>query len=169
MIDEQDKIINYWVLPAHDSETLRWADYVPQETLFWRRSAWDKVGGRVDESFQFAMDWDLLLRFRQIGLSFRHLPRFLGAFRITESQKTSQLIHTHGLQEMNRLRTRELGYCPSEQEVTRHVKGYIRRQRYAEKAYLLSETLRQFVEPNREWIPDESSSNPSSTFKLRAA
>jgi len=26
-----------WVLPPHDAEVLKWADFVPQETLFWRR------------------------------------------------------------------------------------------------------------------------------------
>lgn len=169
LIDEKDKIINYWVLPAHDSETLRWADYVPQETLFWRRSAWEKVGGCVDDSFQFAMDWDLLLRFRQAGLNFRHLPRFIGAFRITESQKTSQLIHTNGIQEMNRLRTREFGYCPSEPEVTRHVKGYVRRQRYVEKAYQFSESVRQLFEPYHEWILNSSRPAPRLVGELRAA
>jgi len=24
---------------------LRWSDFVPQETLFWRRSAWERCGG----------------------------------------------------------------------------------------------------------------------------
>ena len=32
--------------------------------MFWRRRIWDKAGGQIDESFQFALDWDLLLRFR---------------------------------------------------------------------------------------------------------
>ena len=36
---------------------------VPQETLFWRRRAWDAVGG-LDPSFQFALDWDLIARFQ---------------------------------------------------------------------------------------------------------
>jgi hypothetical protein len=56
-----------WVLPPHDNDVLSWADYVPQETLFWRRRIWDKIGGAFDESFDFALDWDLLLRFRDVG------------------------------------------------------------------------------------------------------
>lgn len=151
LIDEQDQVINYWVLPAHDRETLRWADYIPQETMFWRRRAWDAVSGCIDESFQFAMDWDLILRFQAAGLVFQHLPRFLGAFRITDSQKTSQLINTFGLREMNRLRKRELGFCPTDREVSRKVKSYIRRQRYTEKIFQISESISKMVSPYREW------------------
>lgn len=81
MIDEYDQEVGRWVLPPHDSKVLLWADYVPQETLFWRRSIWEKIGGYVDESFKFAMDWDLLLRFKESGAKFKRLPRFLGAFR----------------------------------------------------------------------------------------
>ena len=67
VIDEYDREIGRWVLPPHDNEILSWADYVPQETLFWRRRIWDAVGGSIDESFRFAVDWDLLIRFRDAG------------------------------------------------------------------------------------------------------
>lgn len=56
LTDEYDREIGRWVLPPHRAEVIRWIDFVPQETLFWRRSIWDKVGGCVDESFRFAMD-----------------------------------------------------------------------------------------------------------------
>src|SRR5207244_4015693 len=36
MIDESDAEVGRWVLPPHEDEVLRWVDYVPQETLFWR-------------------------------------------------------------------------------------------------------------------------------------
>ena len=47
IIDEQDREIGRWVLPPHDADVLRWADYVPQETLilFWRRRLWERTGG----------------------------------------------------------------------------------------------------------------------------
>lgn len=103
LIDEGDAEIGRWVLPPHDSDTLGWADYVPQETLFWRRRIWDAAGGAIDESFQFALDWDLLLRFRDAGARFRRLPRFLAAFRIHPAQKTSSALLDVGLDEMRRL------------------------------------------------------------------
>src|SRR5215471_8322275 len=74
VIDHNGMEIGRWVLPPHDPTILSWADFVPQETLFWRRSIWTKVGAAIDESFRFAMDWDLLVRFRDAGASFAHLP-----------------------------------------------------------------------------------------------
>jgi hypothetical protein len=41
-----------------------------QETLFWRRRVWETIGG-LDESFQFALDWDFILRAQTVGLARR--------------------------------------------------------------------------------------------------
>ena len=89
-----------WVLPPHDAEAIKWADFVPQETLFWRRRIWDKVGG-IDESFRFAMDWDLILRFQEAGAKFRRLGRFLGAFRVHGESKTVTSVESAGTDEMS--------------------------------------------------------------------
>lgn len=127
LIDENDREIGRWVMPAHDDAVLSWADYVPQETLFWRRRIWDKAGGRIDESFRFAMDWDLLVRFREAGARFARLPRFIGGFRIHPHQKTSAAISQIGFEEMNRIRERVLGRVPSSLEVRKAVVPYLLR------------------------------------------
>ena len=106
VVDAEDREVGRWVLPPHNDEVLSSVDYIPQETLFWRRRIWDKVGGQVDESFQFAMDWDLLIRFRDAGARFVRLPRFLAAFRVHPSQKTSAQIEDLGAREIYRLRRR---------------------------------------------------------------
>jgi cellulose synthase/poly-beta-1,6-N-acetylglucosamine synthase-like glycosyltransferase len=105
IIDEHDREIGRWVLPPYAPESLTFFDYIPQETLFWRRRAWEKVGG-IDASFHFALDWDLLVRFRDAGCRIVRLPYFTGAFRVHSSQKTSSQINTVGLQEMNRVKER---------------------------------------------------------------
>jgi ADP-heptose:LPS heptosyltransferase/GT2 family glycosyltransferase len=105
IIDGADREIGRWIMPRHDPATLEWIDYVPQETLFWRRRAWDAVGG-LDPSFQFALDWDLLARFQQAGARIVRVPYFLGCFRVHTEQKTSAHIHTTGHEEMTRIRTR---------------------------------------------------------------
>lgn len=105
IIDENDGEVGRWVMPRHDAETLEWIDYVPQETLFWRKRAWDRAGG-IDPAFQFALDWDLLARFQQAGCRMVRVPWFLGAFRVHSAQKTSQAIHTTGAEEMRRIRER---------------------------------------------------------------
>ena len=121
VIDDLDRVIGEWILPGHDEDLLSYADYIPQETLFWRRRIWDAIGGQFDEGFKFAMDWDLILRFRSVGARFLHIPRFLGAFRYHSLQKTDSLISTIGQEEMDLLRERELGYVPTSQQMLRKV------------------------------------------------
>jgi len=89
IIDENSKLIGRWVLGGYDRDHLTKVDYVPQETMFWRRRAWDKIGAHFDESFRFAMDWELISRFIKYELKFMHLPYFLGIFRVHSAQKTT--------------------------------------------------------------------------------
>jgi glycosyltransferase involved in cell wall biosynthesis/GT2 family glycosyltransferase len=128
IIDPDDQEVGRWVLPPHDDEVLSWQDYVPQETLFWRRSIWERSGGRMDESFHFALDWDLLLRFREAGARFARLPRFLGAFRIHPRQKTSALFTQLYYPEIRRLRERCHGRPVPREEIRRALRPYLRRQ-----------------------------------------
>ena len=39
--------------------------WIQQESTFWRRSLWEKAGGRVDESIRIAGDFELWARFYQ--------------------------------------------------------------------------------------------------------
>jgi glycosyltransferase involved in cell wall biosynthesis len=103
LIDEHGKAIGRWILPPHTSLAYAWADFVPQETMFWRRSIWDQVGGQLDESFRFAMDWDLIARFSSIGARFYRMPRYLAAFRVHAKQKTSMEMATAGADESERV------------------------------------------------------------------
>jgi GT2 family glycosyltransferase len=144
LIDENDMEIGRWIMPGHDSSVLSWVDYVPQETLFWRRRIWDKVGGQIDETFRFAMDWDLILRFRDAGAKFAHIPRFLGAFRIHSQQKTSTQINQVGLAEMDRIRARYLGRIPTRQEVRKAIIPFLLRHLLVDLKYCISVRLQGF-------------------------
>ncbi len=144
VIDEKDSEIGRWILPGHDSALLSWVDFVPQETMFWRRRIWDRVGSRVDECLRFAMDWDLLLRFREAGAVFAHLPRFLGAFRFHAQQKTSAVMDTVGEREMRLLRSRALGRVPSRFEFRRAIAPYVCRHMIADWKYEVFRRLRLF-------------------------
>ncbi|WP_145573389.1 glycosyltransferase family 2 protein [Yersinia alsatica] len=141
LIDECDKEIGRWILPGHDNEVLSWTDYVPQETLFWRRSIWEKAGGQIDESFRFAMDWDLLVRFRDVGARFGHVDQFLGAFRIHASQKTSAEINEVGHQEMDRIRMRILGSVPDQKAIRRAIFPYMIKHIVADMNYRIKTRL----------------------------
>jgi glycosyltransferase involved in cell wall biosynthesis len=127
IIDENDQEVGRWVLPPHDDQVLLWLDFVPQETLFWRRRVWDRIGGAVDETFQFALDWDLLLRFRDAGARIARVPCFLGAFRSHPRQKTCARMADLGTPEIDRLRQRSLGRAVTEEEAWQVVQPYLRR------------------------------------------
>jgi len=58
---------------------------IQQESVFWRRSLWEKAGGGLDESFSRAADFDLWLRFfRWAPLC--HVQTVLGGFRVHEDR-----------------------------------------------------------------------------------
>jgi GT2 family glycosyltransferase len=138
-IDEADRQVGIWITPPHDDEMLRWSDCVPQETLFWRRELWDRVGG-IDERFGFALDWDLLLRFRSGGARVVRLNRLLGGFRVHPTQKTTRMFSL-GEEECGRLRAREHGRPVSRAEAFARVKPYLRRHIAWHTAYRFAARL----------------------------
>jgi glycosyltransferase involved in cell wall biosynthesis len=165
MIDQNDGQIGAWILPSHDDAALTVADYIPQETLFWRRRIWDVAGGHVDPSFGYALDWDLLLRFRAADATMVRLPRFLGAFRIHEEQKTSAE-HALGMSETMRLRRRVYGRDVPIEEVMERLRPYLKRhvlvhswQRCVDRL-----PLRRIVVPT---LPGEPPPSPAVTERRR--
>jgi glycosyltransferase involved in cell wall biosynthesis len=124
IIDEADREINRWILPKHDPAALAWIDWIPQETLFWRRSAWEAVGG-IDTTFQFALDWDLLLRFQSAGLRIERINRFIGAFRFHPGQKSNVSFEGVGSDEIKRLQRRSLGREPTTRELQAAIFGFV--------------------------------------------
>ena len=143
IINEYDQEVGRWILPPHShglpvmEDILSWADFVPQETLFWRRRIWEKVGGAIDENFQFAMDWDLLLRFRAAEATFARLPRFLGAFRVHTEQKSQARINDIGAKESSRLREQYIGKSVSEAEIYYKILPYLKKHVIYHKLYRL--------------------------------
>jgi len=116
LIDECGNEIGRWLTPRTSSYDLRLHDFVPQETLFWRKRLWDRTGG-LDAGFHYSADWDLLLRFADAGAVFHRLPWFLGLFRRHPSQKTGTIAREVGVPEDERLRRRTLGRDPSAEEI----------------------------------------------------
>jgi glycosyltransferase involved in cell wall biosynthesis len=136
LIDEHGGEVGRWVMPPHCDEVLRWVDFVPQETLFWRRRIWERAGGAIDESFRYALDWDLLLRFREAGARFVRVPRFLGGFRLHTLQKTQHLNEV-GQEECRRLRQRLHGRDVTEAEILRRIRPYVLRHAVCHRLYRL--------------------------------
>lgn len=100
-VDENDRVVWYWHLPRHSSYMMSRWDLIPQETCFWRRRIFEK-SGNIDSSFLFAMDYDLFIRFMRNG-RFHRANRFLGAFRVHDVAKTTTLMNTVGVDEIQRV------------------------------------------------------------------
>jgi len=132
-VDRDGLDIGRAVLPRHDAKALYWADYIPQETMFWRRRVWDAIGP-FDESFHYALDWDFILRAQHAGFKFLRVPRFLACFRVHDQQKTA-VNYDQGRDEMQRLRKRYLGFEPTQAEITRKIMPYLLRQLAVHLAY----------------------------------
>jgi glycosyltransferase involved in cell wall biosynthesis len=107
LIDEEGRDVGLWVTPPHTPTTLRWFDFLPQETVFWRRGLWNRAGG-IDERIGVAFDWELFLRFQESGAKIRRLSRFLGGFRIHPRQRT-QIHYDRAQEEINEIRDRWIG------------------------------------------------------------
>ncbi len=68
----------------------RWyaRSWIQQESTFWRRSLWERVGGDVDTSLGLAADFELWARFFQFADLYA-VATPLAGFRVHGSQKTA--------------------------------------------------------------------------------
>lgn len=62
--------------------------WIQQESTFWRRSLWERAGGKMDTSYQLAGDFDLWARFYDHA-DLYGVGAILGGFRVHGSQKTA--------------------------------------------------------------------------------
>jgi hypothetical protein len=62
-------------------------NFIQQETCFWRRSLWDKIGGKIPDTYKYAADFHLwALMFEHSPLTGVECP--LAAFRFHDEQRS---------------------------------------------------------------------------------
>ena len=71
-------------LPIAGTHGRRW---IQQESTFWRRSLWERAGGRLDVTFPHAADFELWARFFQHAELYG-VNALLGGFRAHGDQKS---------------------------------------------------------------------------------
>lgn len=76
------------VEPYRRHRLFHYSDFIVQPACFFRRRAFDAVGG-VDVSIHWAMDYDLWLRIVAAGFKVAYLPRVLAHFRWLAENKTA--------------------------------------------------------------------------------
>jgi glycosyltransferase involved in cell wall biosynthesis len=64
-------------------------NYIPQPSMFWRRSLYEQVGG-LDPKFDLAMDADLWIRFADVA-EIHHVRRVWSRMRSYPAQKNQRL------------------------------------------------------------------------------
>jgi glycosyltransferase involved in cell wall biosynthesis len=80
---------NHSGMPVFIGELRRWSRYrflagankhIQQESTFWRRSLWEKAGGRLDESYRAEGDFELWVRFFRYAQLYP-VNALIGAYR----------------------------------------------------------------------------------------
>jgi glycosyltransferase involved in cell wall biosynthesis len=84
--DESGTSIGRYRSADFDLDRLAAANIICQPAAFFRRTVFEAVGG-LDETLQFAMDYDLWIRLGK-RFSCRHLPRLLATYRLHPASKT---------------------------------------------------------------------------------
>jgi glycosyltransferase involved in cell wall biosynthesis len=92
LIDEGGRPVASLAFPQPTPAVLRRRPILPQETVYWRRALWERLGP-LDASLQFSMDSDYWLRMLEAGVVPRLIPAFLGVFRWQPEQKSARLLH----------------------------------------------------------------------------
>jgi glycosyltransferase involved in cell wall biosynthesis len=65
-------------------------EFFYQPEVFFSRRVWQRAGGRVDESLYYSMDYELWLRFGEVGAVLHAVGRPLALYRVHAQQKTFQ-------------------------------------------------------------------------------
>jgi glycosyltransferase involved in cell wall biosynthesis len=86
-IDEHDHILGDYPTARYDFDRLLESCCICQPATFWRRSIMQRVG-LLDESLQYAMDYDYWMRIDRAGGRLVHVPEVLAASRVYPQTKT---------------------------------------------------------------------------------
>lgn len=108
MISEDGFFTHCFPYTPFSKHHLYLADYIPQECAFWGRTIFEKAGPYVSREFDFAMDYELWLRFLEFDAKFLAVDEVFGLFRSYASQKTIAQWETKGLPEIAKLHKKYL-------------------------------------------------------------
>jgi len=66
--------------------------YIPTTTTFFRRRIFEEDNW-LDETLQYAMDFEFFIRLSERGYRFKHIPKLLADFRMQPDSKTCTYPH----------------------------------------------------------------------------
>ncbi|MDX2243459.1 MAG: glycosyltransferase family 2 protein [Leptolyngbyaceae cyanobacterium bins.302] len=124
MIDENGYFFYCFPYSSFSKEYLYLADYIPQECAFWSREIFEKADPFISREFDFAMDYELWLRFLEFDCKFLAVDEVFGLFRSYASQKTIAQWQSKGLPEIAKLHQQYLGRSISDAEMQNYFKAH---------------------------------------------
>jgi glycosyltransferase involved in cell wall biosynthesis len=116
-VSEEGKFLHTTPFRSFSRDDLLLCDYLPQECTFFTREIFERAGPYLDETFDFALDYELWLRMLDKGARFLCIEPYVGLFRWYPEQKTSLKWKTVGLEEVARLHERYVGRRVDEAEM----------------------------------------------------
>jgi hypothetical protein len=89
-IDAEGRLIGpcAHIEPFRIDRLLHYSDFIVQPAAFFRRSAYDAVGG-LDPSLHYGMDYDLWLKLARGGHRLVHIPQCVASYRWLTDNKTA--------------------------------------------------------------------------------
>ncbi|NER01425.1 MAG: glycosyltransferase, partial [Okeania sp. SIO3C4] len=84
----------------------KYNQWIQQESTFWQRSLWEKIGSKLSTEFQFAGDFELWMRCSRYAQLFV-IDTLIGGFRYYQNQR-SQKFKNQYLEEVEKILVREL-------------------------------------------------------------
>ncbi|MBR8826989.1 MAG: tetratricopeptide repeat protein [Gomphosphaeria aponina SAG 52.96 = DSM 107014] len=96
-----------------------------QDKLIFTRTAWEKIGGKIDESLEYNLDYELIVRFAVEGVIFKGMTWPLVCFQEVEQTED---IDKQYIEEIVRVREKYCDLKPSEereQEIIRKVRNFL--------------------------------------------
>jgi glycosyltransferase involved in cell wall biosynthesis len=91
--------------------------FLPQESTFWRRTLWEEAGGRLDDRFALAADFELWARFSRITRPYS-VDAPIGCFRFVRGQR-SVAFRDQYLAEVQSIRDRERAISKGDERAIR--------------------------------------------------
>lgn len=122
MINGADRVIDYIKgRPGALADLLAW-DFIPQPSAFFRRRAWEAVGG-LDADLRYILDFDLWIRMLLGGTKSRYVPMVLSRFRWHGESKSKRDVVHFGFEYLDLLERLFGGAVDTEMRQAR-LKGY---------------------------------------------
>ncbi|MGY6277139.1 glycosyltransferase [Methylomonas sp. MgM2] len=88
-VDECEKFIGYFPAIKKSINAITRECCISQPSCFVRRTAFEKIGGKLNDGLHYTMDWDLWIRLYKSGAKFYYLNKPLSVVRMYPGTKTS--------------------------------------------------------------------------------